>query len=596
MMRTLGPLFVFVLLLLASALHAQQADPPAWARGMTWYLLLPDRFANGDSTNDPTAAYVFDDARIPWKVSSWTANWYERTVEERMLHPSFYPAALLRHFGGDLDGIISRLDYLQDLGVHGIILTPMFEARSAHKFDVSSLHHIDQHFGPVTPLDTAFVNREIPENPLSWYMTSADRRFADLIAEVHRRGMKVLMMAQFAHVGAHFWAFRDVLEKQEASPYGGWFSVKQWDRPETPYDSEFRYERMWDVDAFPRLRQDTLGLVSGPREYVFAATRRWMDPNGDGNPADGIDGWCIDLTHELPDVFWQQWASHCRGINPDVLLVNMGSGRGKTTAPFNVDQPREYGRSLHEFFLHRGVTSTTFDSRMLEQRSRTTLQGSDALLNLLGSHETDRVTSMCVNDTLHFDRDNSLGSNPEYLVRPPDEDEQALRRMLLLLHFTLPGAPVLYYGDEAGMRGADDPDNRKSMLWPDLAFDDENTFDLNGDPTAYPRQFDSSLFAYVRALIQLRERHTSLRVGAMQTMLLDDYSSLYAFMRSAGAEKVFVVVNASDNAQPCVLPYLGLPEGSRLSDPFLGISFYTRRDAVSFVIPPRTATILIPAS
>lgn len=595
-MRSVAYITLAILSVVAIPLSAQQPDPPAWARGLTWYMIMPDRFANADTLNDPGVEYLFDDSRVPWKVSSWTANWYERTVEEKMLHDSFYPAALLRQYGGDIDGLISKLDYLQDLGVQGIILTPMFESRSAHKFDVSSLHHIDRYFGPLAPVDTTFLNREIPHNPLTWYMTSADRRFADCIAEIHRRGMKVMMMAQFAHVGAHFWAFRDVLKKQEGSVYAGWFNVQQWDRPETPYDSEFRYDRMWNIDAFPRFRQDTLGLVAGPREYVFAATRRWMDPNGDGNPADGIDGWCIDLTHELPEVFWQQWAAYCRSINPAALLVNLGNGRGKTAAPFDIDQPRHFGKSLSEFLLNRHLTSTAFDSRMLEQRSRTTLQGSDVLLSLVGSHETDRIASMCVNDTLPYDRNNSLRLNPRYEVRPPDEAERAVQRMLLLLQFTLPGSPVIYYGDEAGMRGADDPDNRKAMLWPELHYTPENSFDVNGDLTAWPRQFDSSLHSYYKDLIRLRTEHTALRSGAMQTLLLDDFSSLYAFVRSAGIEKVFVVVNASDNAQPCVLPYLGLPEGSRLDDPFHWLSFYTRRDAVSFVIPPRTATILIPAS
>lgn len=574
--------------------HGQHPDPPAWARGLTWYLLMPDRFANGDTLNDPKPEFLFDDDRIPWKVSSWTANWYERTVEEKMLHDSFTPAALLRQYGGDLDGLIGRLDYLDSLGVDGIILLPVFEARSAHKFDVSTLHHVDRHFGPLADIDTTFLNREQPADPLTWYMTSADRRFVDFIAEAHRRGMKVLMMAQFAHVGAHFWAFQDVLKKQERSEYGGWFRVHEWDRPETPYDSEFRYERMWNIDAFPAFRQDTLGLVSGPKEYVFAATRRWMDPNGDGDPSDGIDGWCVDLVQQLPDAFWQQWTAHCRSINPSALLVNFGFGTGLSAAPFDIDQSREFGRSLSEFLLNRLLTSTSFDSRMLSQRSRTTLQGSDVLFGLVDCHETDRLASMCVNDSLGYDRHNSLLTHPGYDLRPPDEHERRLRRMLLLLQFTLPGAPVIYYGDEAGMTGADDPDNRKPMRWPGMDFAPENTFEVNGERLAFVPHFDSTLFNYYQALIRLRNTHAALRSGAMQTLLLDDHASLYAFVRSAGIEKVFVVVNASDTAQPCVLPYLGLPEGSRLDDPFLGVSFYTRRDAVSFVIPARTATLLIP--
>jgi glycosidase len=352
---------------------------------------------------------------------------------------------------------------------------------------------------------------------------------------------------------------------------------------------------MWGIDAFPKLRQDTLGLAPGPREYIMASTKRWMDPNGDGNPADGIDGWCVDLTHELPEIFWKQWAAACRTINRDVLLVNLGNGWGNTAAPFDVDQPRQFGKGLSDFLLSRLSTSTAFDSRLMHQRSRTTLLGSDVLWNMIDSHETDRIASMCVNDTLPYDRGNTPRMNPAYLVRPPDQAEQDLQRVLLLLQFTLPGSPVICYGDEAGMWGGDDPDNRKPMLWQDLSFDHEIAFEVNGDPVGYPVRFDTSLFSYYKELIRLRNKWTALRSGATQTLLLDDVSSLFAYVRTAGAEKVFVVVNASDNAQPCVLPYLGLPEGSRLDDPFLGVSFFTRRDAVSFVIPARTATILFSA-
>lgn len=581
--------------LYAQAPAAQRSDPPDWARGMVWYLLMPDRFWNGNPENDPDAHWVFGADDVPWEVSQWSANWYASTVKERMLHDRFYPGAFLRQYGGDFDGLRQRLDYLSDLGVEGIILTPIFEAGSAHKFDMRSLHHADRHFGPLLTVDTTFLNRERPEDSRTWYMTSADRAFAELVKEIHRRGMRVLVMAQFAHVSAHFWAFEDLLKRQETSPYGSWFTVRQWDKPETPYDSEFDFERMWGIDAFPKLRQDTLGLVAGPRDYVFAATAQWMDPNGDGDFSDGVDGWCIDLAQELPQAFWNAWAAHCRSVNPEVFLLNMGDGWGPSASPFDLDRPRAIGRSLHEFLLSRRFTSTAFDAQMLTQRSRTTLSGSDMLFTMLSFHETDRLASMCMNDTLPYDTRNSLAVNPGYDVGPPDADADALRRMLLLLQFTLPGAPVIYYGDEAGMWGGDDPDNRKPMLWPDMDYESESVFEVTGVDAAYPNTFDSSLHSYYKELISLRNRYTALRSGTMQTLLLDDVAGLYAFVRAAGAEKVYVAVNAGDEAQPCVLSYLGLPEGIRLHDPFHDISFYTRRDAVSFVLPPRSATLLIPA-
>ncbi len=587
-------LFTAAIGMLAPAVMAQQGDPPEWARGLIWYLVMPDRYWNGNTDNDPDAQWVFGDENVPWEVSQWTSNWYASTVEERMLQERFYPGAFLRQYGGDFAGLMERLDYLSDLGVEGLILTPIFEAGSAHKFDMRSLHHADRHFGPLLTVDTTFLNREKPEDSRTWYMTSADRAFAELVEEIHRRGMRVLLMAQFAHVSAHFWAFENLLERQENSQFGSWFTVRQWDKPETPYDSEFDYERMWGIDAFPKLRQDTLGLVKGPRDYVFASTARWMDPNGDGDLSDGVDGWCIDLGQELPLPFWEAWAAHCRSINPKALLVNLGDGWGKSAAPFDLDRPREIGRSIHEFLLSRRFTSTAFDAQMMKQRSRTTLSGSDMLFTMPGFHETDRIASMCVNDTLPYDLRNSLAVNPQYDVGPPDATAEDLRSMLLLLQFTLPGAPVLYYGDEAGMWGGDDPDNRKPMLWPELEYEGESVFEVTGDDAVHPVVFDSALHSYYKELIALRGKYTALRSGTMQTLLLDDVAGLYAFVRAAGAEKVYVAVNAGDKPQQCVLSYLGLPEGIRLHDPFHDISFYTRRDAVSFVLPPRSATLLVP--
>ena len=573
---------------------AQVPEPPSWARGAVWYLLIPDRYHNGDAENDPTAAEVLLDPTLPWQTSVWTANWYKRTMPEVMIHESFYPAALLRQYGGDIEGLRSKLDYLDTLGVTGVILMPTFEARSSHKLDFSSLHHMDRHLGPRSSVDTTYLNREAPDDPKTWYLTSADKAFVDLIAELHRRGKRVLLLAQFAHCGADFWAFRDVLAKQEKSRFGSWFNITSWDKPETPYSSEFSYQRMWGIDAFPRFRQDTLGLAPGPRDYVFAATRRWMDPNGDGNPSDGIDGWCVDLTSELPQVFWSQWVQHCRTINPDVMLVNFQGGQGQAAAPFDIDQPGHFGATLTGFLLSGEHTSTELDAALTALRTRTTLSGSDVLLNLIGSHETDRIASMCANPSLSFDRRNSPLNNPSYVLRKPNGAERDLQRILLLLQFTLPGSPVIYYGDEVGMWGGDDPDNRKPMVWPELEFEKEETTELNGDADASLISFDSAMFTYYRQLIALREEFFSLRTGAMQTLLIDDVASLYAFTRASGAEKVYVAVNAGASAQPCTLSFLGLPEGIVLEDPLNRVSFYVYHDGVTLVLPPRPATLLVP--
>jgi glycosidase len=201
---------------------------------------------------------------------------------------------------------------------------------------------------------------------------------------------------------------------------------------------------------------------------------------------------------------------------------------------------------------------------------------------------------MCQNLGLQYDQRNSPRENPAYRITPPDDSARALQRMIILLQNALPGSPVLYFGDEAGMWGGDDPDNRKPMPWPELTMEAENSFEVNGDDRSWPVVFDSAMYSYYRAIHGLRKELLPLRTGTMQTLLLDDVASLYAFVRASGSEKVYVAVNAGDRPQVCTLSYLGLPDGVRLEDPLLGVSFFVRRDAVSITLPGRTATLLVP--
>jgi cyclomaltodextrinase / maltogenic alpha-amylase / neopullulanase len=585
--------FAPVLLVLALCVFApgragaQAQDPPAWSRGAVWYLIVPDRFDNGDAQNDATPDELFGDPRTPWEISRWTGNWFERTLKERMLRDNFTEAALLRQYGGDIAGIARRLPYLDSLGVQAIVLTPVFEAVSSHKYDVSTLHHVDCRFGPRAAVDTTYLRRETPADPRTWYFTSADRAFLDLVKAVHARGMKIIISAQFAHCGVRFWAFEDVLKKQETSAFGSWFDVAEWDSPETPSISEFRYTSMWNVPAFPRFRQDTLGLVAGPREYVWAATRRWMDPDGNGDPADGIDGWLMDLTGEFPAAFWKAWASHVRGIKPEVLLVSSTSS--PTADPyFDVTAVKAFGKAATDYFLFDRATTSGFDRAITLARQAPSLYAPDAAWNLISSHESERLASMCVNARL------SVGIK-RYLERAPREDERAMQRAMTVLQFSFPGAPVIYYGDEGGMWGGEDPGCRKPMVWPDSTYKDEVTFEVDGDATPQPVAFDTSLFNMYRTLIRLRREHPALVTGAMSTLVLDDVAGLYAFSRTAGADRIIIVVNGGSEPMPCALAHLDLPDGIRLDDPFNGVSFYNTGGKVSFVIPGHTVSVLVPA-
>jgi cyclomaltodextrinase / maltogenic alpha-amylase / neopullulanase len=574
--------------------HAQGKNVPEWARGIIWYRIFPDRFYNGDSANDAMQSQVFPDKRFPWEISRWTSNWYQLTTKELMFDRSFYPNALLRQYGGDLEGVRMKLDYLQQLGVNAIIMSPLFEANSAHKYDIVSLHHIDRHFGPNVPLDTVFMNREAPEDPKTWYLTAADRTFFELIRELHRRGMKIVLDVQFAHAGVNFWAFKDLLQKQETSRFGGWFTVEDWDHPETPFASEFKYKSMWNIPAFPEFHKDSLGLAPGLKDYVFASIKRWMDPDGDGNPSDGIDGWRVELAGELNRRFWNDFMSFVKKVNPGVLVIGGKVDEQPWKSPFDLEDNESFPREVSLFFLNRRITPTQIDDALGTGRAELEFSEVDAHVNRIGDHETERMASMCVNATTPYDEGGSPQKNGNYRVRPPNDAERVLQRWLLLYQFTIPGSPLIYYGDEAGMWGGDDPDCRKPMVWPDMDFDRENAFLINGDTTAYTVAFDSSVYSFYQFLIEMRQKHIALRQGSYKTLLLDDVRMLYAYERHSGADRVYVIFNTGEASAECRLMLSDVVPGVRLFAPIEQISFIYEKEGLDIVVPPGTGTILIP--
>jgi cyclomaltodextrinase / maltogenic alpha-amylase / neopullulanase len=589
--------FLFGLLGLLSSdgiAQTRTASVPEWARGIIWYRIFPDRFCNADTTNDATQTNVFPDKRYPWEISKWTSNWYKLTTGEQMFDRSFYPNALLRQYGGDLEGILRKLDYIQSLGANAVIISPPFEANSAHKYDIVSLHHIDRHFGPLAPLDTTFINREVPEDPKTWYLTAADRKFFELIAELHRRGMKLILDVQFAHAGVNFWAFKDLLQKQETSRFGGWFSVEEWDLPETPFVSEFKYKSMWNIPAFPEFRKDSLGLAPGLKDYFYASVKRWMDPDGDGNPADGVDGWRVELAGEVGRRFWDDFMAHVKKINPAALVLGGAVDDKPRKPPFDLEDTELFPRQITLFFLNGKITPTQIDDALGSSRSDQDYAEVDAHINKIDNHETDRLASMCVNPTLGYDEERTPQRQRSYLVRKPNDAERRLQRLMLLFQFTMPGSPLVYYGDEAGMWGGDDPDCRKPMVWPELSFEPENSFLVNGDTTAYAVGFDSTVFTYYRSLIKMRKQHLALRQGSFKTILLDDVRMLYVYERHSGADRVFIAFNTGDAPAECRLLLTDVTPGVRIDAPFEDLSFFYEKEGLDLVLPARSGTILIP--
>ncbi|HET6567020.1 MAG TPA: alpha-amylase family glycosyl hydrolase, partial [Rhodothermales bacterium] len=339
MPRTILPILLALILAgCASAPTPPKGHVPDWAKDAVFYQIFPERFRNGDPSNDPTRASLEYGNHTPadWQVTPWTADWYAKAPWEKEMGADFYQSdaarqsgggegkdiIVNRRYGGDLQGVIDELDYLKTLGINTIYFNPLFWARSMHKYDGNSYHHIDPYFGPDPRGDFALMATETSD-PATWKWTSADKLFLKLLQEAHTRDIRIIIDGVFNHTGRDFFAFVDLEKNQQQSPYKDWYIVEQFDDPATP-ENEFKYKGWWGVATLPEFADtpDGTDQAAGPKQYIFDATKRWMDPNGDGNPVDGVDGWRLDVVPDVPMGFWVDWNAYVRTLNPEVYTTS----------------------------------------------------------------------------------------------------------------------------------------------------------------------------------------------------------------------------------------------------------------------------------
>ena len=587
---------------------------PKWAVDAVFYQIFPERFRNGDPSNDPTHASLEFPDLIPqtWKISPWTGDWYARADWERESGDNFFENGVFnRRYGGDLQGVVDKLDYLKDLGVNAIYFNPVFYGRSLHKYDGSSLHHIDPHFGPDPAGDFALIAQE-SSDPKSWRWTAADKLFLKLLEEAHSRGIRIVIDGVFNHTGRDFFAFADIAQRGEASPYVDWYIVAHFDDPATPAN-EFQYKGWWGNDTLPEFSDNAAGndLHPGPKQYVMNVTRRWMDPNGDGHPADGIDGWRLDVAEEIPLPFWKEWNGLVRQLNPAAYTV---AEVWNDARRFLVDGGFSATMNYHAFafptkgFLIDGRMSAHDFGRELHLRRKaypTAMQF--AQQNLIDSHDTDRLASMIVNrpteqpyhnpDRFDYDEGGVVSPryNQAYNVDPPTEQERKLERMVVLLQMTYLGAPMVYYGDETGMWGSDDPCDRRPMAWDDMKFDDQK-----GDPLGRPRTaakvaFDHELHEFYRDAIALRNNEAALRRGSWAPVASDDDAKFFAFRRECDGRRLLVGFNRGESSYQWSLPD-GAGEGSKVvfaTEQVASPSLEASGDKRMLELPPYSGVVIV---
>ena len=504
---------------------------PDWAKDAIWYQVMVERFRDGNPSNDPDP------------MRPWTSAWYEPSPWEGVDGQSFYQSYVYdRHYGGDLQGLKQKLPYLKELGVDALYLNPIFQASTHHKYNATDYRHVDDTLGAGRPDFQDTIAKESLDDPSTWIWSDSDLIFLDFLKAAKAQGFRVILDGVFNHVGTRHPAFLDVQERGVESPFADWFNVRSW--------NPFQYDGWAGFDELPAFRKSPEhGLASRSlREHIFAVTRRWMDPDGDGDPSDGIDGWRLDVPEEVPMPFWVEWCELVRSINPEAYIV----GEIWQTKPewldgrtFDAVMNYPFAEIACDWIAHQKhkITATEAARRFAVHREAYPPEVTFALQNLVDSHDTDRIVSKIQNPDRPFDRNNREQDDPTYDGTKPPFVAYARMRLIALLQMTYPGAPMVYYGDEAGMWGSDDPNNRKPMLWTDL-----EPYDEPGQSVMREH------LAFYRDVIALRKAHPALRTGSFTTILTDDEQDVMAFVREDDSEEVLVILNAGEEEARISLP------------------------------------------
>ncbi|MDP7049110.1 MAG: glycoside hydrolase family 13 protein [Verrucomicrobiota bacterium] len=550
-------------------------QPPEWAREAIWYQIFVERFRNGDPSNDPRPehmqgsypGFVPDD----WKITPWHQDWYEQEEWAKGEGEHFHKLAAARRFGGDLQGVLDKLDYLQDLGINAIYFNPLNDSPSLHKYDARHYRHIDRTFGPDPVGDTAIIDAEDPVDPATWKWTAADRLFLKLIRELHRRNMRVIIDYSWNHTGNTFWAWKDLVKNQAKSRFRDWYDIISFNDPKTP-ENEFHFEGWLGVKTLPELKKVNVSskrkghvfegdLHPEVKEHVFNITRRWMDPDGDGDPADGVDGFRLDVATHVPLGFWRDYRKFVRGINPDALLLGEAWW---TKWPDELMDPRPFLQGdIFDSVMHYqwykparrlfaqaggGLKPSGFIAEMNRVYAGYTPAQTQNLMNLVASHDSPRFGTSFQNKHKYKYRMGARG-NKELKLGPPSIEVVREMRMMLLHQFTFTSAPHIWSGDELGMWGADDPDCRKPILWEDVEHRPQ-VFTPDGQRhEPIPVKPDTEMFNFQRKLIALRKKRPDWSRGQLNYILANDNAMTLAYRRKLDDQETFIAFNLSGQLQ-----------------------------------------------
>ncbi len=524
---------------------------PDWAKGAVMYQIFTDRFCKGDKTNDVEDREYYYIGGYSRKVTDW--NKYPDTMGVR----EFY--------GGDLQGVIDKLDYLQELGVEVLYFNPLFVSPSNHKYDIQDYDYIDPHFGVIVEDGGEVLPEGATENhKATMYqkrvtdhrnLEASNQLFIKLVEELHRRGMKIILDGVFNQCGSfNKWMDRErIYEGQEGydpgayisadSPYKSYFHFHRSEKERWPYNPE--YDGWWGHDTLPKLNyEDSVKLEN----YILYIGKKWV------SPPYNVDGWRLDVaadlgqTNEYNHLFWKKFREAVKDANPNALILAEHYGD-----PSEWLQGDEWDTVMNYDAFMEPVTWFLTGMEKHSDEYREELRGnSDNFVGSIMHHMANMLTpslQVAMNELSNHDHSRFLTRTNYMVGRVENLGAEAaneyvnlgIMREAVVMQMTWVGAPTIYYGDEAGVCGFTDPDNRRTYPW------------------GYENR---ELISFHKEMIRIHKEHPALRTGSLNILNgsirvsdgNDNEYNILAYGRFQGDDRIVVIVNNRSELTEVTVP------------------------------------------
>ncbi|MCR4763281.1 MAG: glycoside hydrolase family 13 protein [Lachnospiraceae bacterium] len=507
---------------------------PAWAEGAVMYQIFTDRFCNGDQTNDVLSGEYCYNGGLTKRVTDW-----EKA-------PSPDGGDIREFYGGDLQGVIDKLEYLRELGIQAIYFNPLFCSPSTHKYDTQDYFHIDPHFGRIITdrgdllaegeADNAKAARYISRIASADNLEASDALFALLVQKAHACGIRVILDGVFNHCGSfNKWMDRErIYERAEGYAPGAYADEK------SPYHDYFtftggewpcneRYEGWWNYGTLPKLNYEGSAKL---QEEILAIAGKWV------SPPYSADGWRLDVAADLGHsgefnhAFWRRFRKVVKEANPEAVIIAEHYGDagawlsgGEWDSVMNYDAFME---PVSYFFTGMEKHSDAYEPGAIGNEARFWASISGCAVNFTGGSLYMAMNELSNHDHSRFltrtngkvGRSASLGADAA-----KEGVDKSVFREAVLLQMTWPGAPTVYYGDEAGVCGFTDPDNRRTYPW---------------------GHEDRELLNFHRDMIRIHRENEELVCGSL--MRLDSQRGVIAYGRFLNGQASIVLINRNDYA------------------------------------------------